>query len=189
MSRLAVQSKHPITKQTFYDLTSLSHAPSPQPLSLIPLPPHHPHTEVLHFDTIEEANEFRERAHEIRLKYRPGLNVMHRQTYVTRDDLQSFQSILANEITKIRSGIALKRCHVRIERCPYVKCGPPKLYDCPLWQKGTNTVPCCSQINPVSTVHRVLEFILGLKHTELLQFFVIIGKEGLGLSAAAELRS
>jgi hypothetical protein len=30
-----------------------------------------------------------------------------------------------------------------------------------------------------------LEFILGLKHTELLQFFVIIGKEGLGLSAAA----
>ena len=118
MSRLAVQSKHPITKHTFYDLTSLSHAPSPQPLSLIPLPSRHPHTEVLHFDTIEEANEFCERAHEIRLKYRPGLNVMHRQTYVTRDDLQSFQSILANEITKIRSGIALKRCHVRIERCP-----------------------------------------------------------------------
>ena len=74
------------------------------------------------------------RAHEIRPKYRPDPNVMHRQTYVTRDDLQSFQSILANEITKIRSGIALKRCHVRIEHCPYVRIGPPKLYDhdCPL---------------------------------------------------------
>jgi hypothetical protein len=133
MSRLAVQSKHPLTKQTFYDLTSLPHAHAPQPLSLTPLPPHHPHTEVFHFDTIEEAEEFRERAHKIRLKYHPELNVMHRkQMYVTRDDLQSFQSILANEITKIRSGIALKRCHVRIEHCPYVRIGPPKLHDCPL---------------------------------------------------------
>jgi hypothetical protein len=78
---------------------------------------------------------------------------------------------------------------VKIEHCPYVRIGPPKLHDCPLWLKETHTVPCCSQINPVSTVHRVLEFILGLKHTELLLFFVTIGKEGFGLSAAAELKS
>ena len=44
-------------------------AHAPQPLSPEPLPPHHPHIEVFHFDTIEEADEFRMRAHKIRLKY------------------------------------------------------------------------------------------------------------------------
>ena len=133
MSRLAVQSKHPLTLQTFNDLISLPHVHAPQPMSLTPLPPNHPHTEVFQFDTIEEADEFRKRAHEITLKYHPERRVMHRKRmHVTRDDLQSFQAILASEITKIRSGIALKRCYVKIEHCPYVRIGPPKLHDCPL---------------------------------------------------------
>ena len=63
----------------------------------------------------DEADEFRKGAHAIRLKYHPELNVMHHEpSYVTRDDLQSFQSILANEISMTMSG------------------GAPKLYDCPL---------------------------------------------------------
>ena len=102
-------AQHKNTPQTL-------HAHAPQPLSPTPLPTRHPHIEVFHFDTIEEADEFRKRAHMIQRKYHPERNVMHRKhMYVTSDDLQSFQSILANEITKIRSGIALKRCHVRIE--------------------------------------------------------------------------
>jgi hypothetical protein len=133
MSRLAVQSKHPLTLQTFNDLISLPHVHAPQPMSLTPLPPNHPHTEVFQFDTIDEADEFRKSAHEITLKYHPERRVMHRKRmHVTRDDLQSFQAILASEITKIRSGIALKRCYVKIEHCPYVRIGPPKLHDCPL---------------------------------------------------------
>ena len=133
MSRLAVQSKHPLTLQTFNDLIPLPHVHAPLPMSLSPLPPNHPHTEVFQFDTIEEADEFRKRAHEITLKYHPERRVMHRKRmHVTRDDLQSFQAILASEITKMRSGIALKRCYVKIEHCPYVRIGPPKLHDCPL---------------------------------------------------------
>ena len=135
MSRLAVQSKHPLTLQTFNDLISLPHVHAPQPMSLLPLPPHHPHIEVFHFDTIDEADEFRKRAHELmeRKRKRNANRVMQRKRmHVTRDDLQRFQSILANEITKMRSGIALKRCHVRIEHCPYVRIGPPKLHDCPM---------------------------------------------------------
>ena len=61
----------------------------------------------------EEADEFRKGAHAIRLKYHPELNVMLREpSYVTRDDLQSPQSILANEISMVMSGVAIKRCHV-----------------------------------------------------------------------------
>ena len=121
-SQLPMQLNHPLTKQTFYDLTSLTNAPSPKPLSLTPLPPHHPHTKVLYFDTNEETDEFRKAAYAIRLKYYPDeLDMMHRKpSYVTRDNLQSFQSMLANEIAKIKIGVAIKRCHVCTNRTMFL---------------------------------------------------------------------
>ena len=52
---------------------------------------HHPHIEVFHFDTIDEADEFRMRAHELmqRKRKRIANRVMQRkQMHVTRDDLK-----------------------------------------------------------------------------------------------------
>ena len=90
--------------------------------------PPHLRNETFYFDTIDEANEFRECAAAIKLKYHPELCALQVRQ-VTRDDLQDFASFIENEIARIKCGVKLKKCYVCVDRLPYYSwllCGRSK---------------------------------------------------------------
>ena len=119
------QLTHEITRSRSHTTPTDS---APQPLTPLPL---HLRNEVFHFNTVDDANEFRECAAALKHKYHPELCVPPAR-HVTQEDLQGFASFISNEIAKIKCGATLKECYVRVERLPNVSwlvCGPSKLYD------------------------------------------------------------
>ena len=122
------QPTHEITRSLSHH-TQAPHAGT-APQFFTPLQPHL-RNETFYFDTVDEANEFRECAAALKLKNHPELCALPVR-HVTQEDLQGFASFISNEIAKIKCDATLKECYVRVERLPnfsWLVCGPSKLYD------------------------------------------------------------
>ena len=91
------QLTHEITRSRSHTTPTDS---APQPLTPLPL---HLRNEVFHFDTVDDANEFRECAAALKHKYHPELCVPPAR-HVTQEDLQGFASFISNEIAEIKCG-------------------------------------------------------------------------------------